>query len=168
MLIVIDTEFTGLDQIQPKLISLGMVDETCRSFYAEWPAIDYRQECSEWVVENVLPHLWGGQYILPEAQLKERLRAWIEDIQDRAMFVTDSPDFDFELVKPLLDPWPRNLAKVPLQFDVTSMGVNKQDWLAGIMDRYHTPERPGHHALHDAFALREGFMAALERGWRPR
>lgn len=168
MLIVIDTEFTGLDQKQPKLISLGLVDETGRSFYAEFPPIDYRHECSDWVVDNVLPLLWGGEHILPEVLFKARLHAWIEEIGDRAMFVTDSPDFDFELVKPLLDPWPRNLASSPLRFDITAMGVNRQNWLAGIIAGYHTSQRPEHHALHDAFALREGLLAALERGWRPK
>jgi len=168
MLILIDTEFTGLDQPQPKLISLGMADETGRWFYAEMPEAEYRHECSDWVVENVLPHLWGGDYVLPVPQFQERLRSWIMEIQDRSMLVTDAPDFDFELVKAHLDPWPRNLAKVPLQFDTTAMGVNRQGWLAGIMAKYHTPDRPEHHALHDAFALREGLIAALDRGWRPR
>ncbi|MEW5943263.1 MAG: hypothetical protein AB1710_05330 [Pseudomonadota bacterium] len=167
MLIFIDTEFTGLGQRQPKLISLGLADETGRSFYAELPEAYYRQQCSEWVEENVLPLLWGGEHVLPVEALKERLRTWIEDLQDRAMLVTDSPDYDFELVKALLEPWPHNLSKTPLQFDVTAMGVNRQKWLEGILATYHTQDRPEHHALHDAFALREGVMAALERGWRP-
>lgn len=168
MLIFIDTEFTGLGQQQPKLISLGMVDESARSFYGELPSEYYRQECSEWVVANVLPLLWGGDHVLPEALLKEKLQAWIEDIQDCAIIVTDSPDYDFELVKPFLDPWPRNLAKASLRFDETALGVNRQTWLSGVMAKHHTPERPEHHALHDAFALREGAMAAIEKGWQPR
>ena len=169
MILFLDTEFTSLEQANPSLISLALVDERGSYFYAELPPASYIHRASPWVQANVLPLLWGGSYRVPITELPERLITWIEAIEDRAMIVTDSPDFDFDLMlKPLLDPWPRNLARQPMIFDSYAMGTNRQAWLSGVMADYHSVERPDHHALHDAQALRLGLMAALERGWMPR
>jgi hypothetical protein len=50
MLIFLDTEFTGLDQAKPDLVSIGLVDETGREFYAELPEAHWTVQCNEWVV----------------------------------------------------------------------------------------------------------------------
>jgi hypothetical protein len=54
-----------------------------------------------------------------------------------------------------------------MQFGVWSLGDEQQPGLQKIMDDYHTPERPKHHALHDAHSLRLCMIHALENGWRP-
>lgn len=84
------------------------------------------------------------------------------------MIVTNAPDYDFELLKSLLEPWPRNLAKQAIIFDSYALGVNRQAWLAGVMADYHTSAKLEHNALHDAQALRVGMLVALERGWKPK
>mgnify|MGYP003705540817 CR=1 FL=1 len=57
MLIFLDTEFT--DFIDTELISIGLVDENGREFYAE--STQYRQEaCSDFVRQVVVPLL--GQH----------------------------------------------------------------------------------------------------------
>lgn len=64
MILFLDTEFTGLDQDKPDLISIALVDEKGREFYAELPTSHYAVQCNEWVHFNVLPHLWGGDHVL--------------------------------------------------------------------------------------------------------
>jgi hypothetical protein len=168
MLICLDTEFTGLNQVKPDLISIGLVDGTGREFYAELPEFNWTVQCNEWVHFNVLPHLWGGDYVESEASVRERLTSWIERIPDAAMIVTDCANSDFfTQLKRLLPQWPKNLATWPMQFGAWSMGDEQQPVLQKLMDDYHTPQRPKHHALHDAHALRLALTYAFENGWRP-
>jgi hypothetical protein len=112
MIIFLDTEFTGLDQAKPDLISIALVDETGREFYAELPPAHYAVQCNEWVHFNVLPLLWGGDYVLSVEDTRDRLTAWIAGIQDQAVIVTDCPDADFQLLRWLLPQWPANVAPV--------------------------------------------------------
>jgi len=169
MILFLDTEFTSLEQRYPSLISLALVKEDGDFFYTELPPSSYMHRASPWVQENVLPHLWGGSYRMLMPDLAANVTAWIEAIQDEVKIVTDSPDYDFDLMlKPLLDPWPSNLARSPAIFDSYAMGTDHQPWLSNVIDGYHTEELPVHHALHDAQALRAGYIAALDRGWKPR
>jgi hypothetical protein len=168
MLICLDTEFTGLNQAKPDLISIGLVDENGREFYAELPESHWTVQCNEWVHFNVLPHLWGGTYTQTETSIRERLTSWIESIPEEVVIVTDWPEGDFFLqLKKLLLPWPSNLNTWPMQFSSWSMGDEQQLVLRKLMDDYHTPLRPWHHALHDAHSLRLALMYAIEHGWRP-
>ncbi len=60
MKIFFDTEFTGLHK-DTTLISLGMIDENNRTFYAEFNDYDESQ-CDEWIYENVIKHLkWSKE-----------------------------------------------------------------------------------------------------------
>ena len=55
MKIFFDTEFTGLHK-DTTLISIGLVDEDGRTFYAEF--IDYDEsQCDDWIKENVINNL---------------------------------------------------------------------------------------------------------------
>ena len=55
MKIFFDTEFTGLHK-NTTLISIGMVDEEGKTFYAEFSDYDESQ-CDEWIHNNVIKHL---------------------------------------------------------------------------------------------------------------
>lgn len=55
MKIFFDTEFTGLHK-DTTLISIGLVSEDNRTFYAELTDYDV-QQCDDWIVENVIKHL---------------------------------------------------------------------------------------------------------------
>ena len=56
MLIFLDTEFTDFPESECDLISIGLVDENGREFYAE--STQFRREaCSDFVVDVVLPLL---------------------------------------------------------------------------------------------------------------
>lgn len=169
MLIFLDTEFTGLNQDKPDMISLALVDEAGREFYAELPESHWTVQCTEWVHFNVLPHLWGGDYVQSEAVIRERVVAWIESRLEGCRIVTDFADADFfKQLQPLLGSrWPRNLNAWPIQFSAWSLGDEREPELRKIMNNYHTSARPAHHALHDAHALRLAFMYGVENGWQP-
>jgi hypothetical protein len=66
-----DTEFHE-DGKTIDLISLGMVAEDGREFYAEVAGFDY-SKVDEWVRENVLPQLWSRQVEKKEGN------CWIRD-----------------------------------------------------------------------------------------
>ena len=55
MKIFFDTEFTGLHK-NTTLISLGMIDENGRTFYAEFSDY-YEVQCDEWIYNNVIKNL---------------------------------------------------------------------------------------------------------------
>lgn len=55
MKIFFDTEFTGLHK-NTSLISLGMIDENGRTFYAEFLGYDGNQ-INDWIKENVISNL---------------------------------------------------------------------------------------------------------------
>lgn len=55
MKVFLDTEFTGLHQ-NTSLLSIGLVDEDGRSFYAEISDYDYTQ-MDEWLLNNVMAHM---------------------------------------------------------------------------------------------------------------
>ena len=55
MKIFFDTEFTGLHK-NTTLISIGLVDENGRTFYAEFSDYD-RSQCDNWIKDNVIYNL---------------------------------------------------------------------------------------------------------------
>lgn len=56
MKIFFDTEFTGLRK-DTTLVSIGLVSENNKQFYAEF--IDYdEKQCDDWIRENVINHLY--------------------------------------------------------------------------------------------------------------
>lgn len=62
-----DTEFIE-DGKTIDLISIGIVAEDGREFYAEVAGVDYSR-ASEWVRENVIKHLWHRQYDKRDANI---------------------------------------------------------------------------------------------------
>lgn len=161
MLLFLDTEFTGLDQENPSLISLALVKEDGDFFYAELAPTCYVHRASGWVRQNVMPHLWGGSYRTLTEELSAKVCAWIDAIPGKVTVVTDAPNYDFEqMLKPLLVPWPQNLAKQPVIFDRLALGECHRETLEIYRGAYFTPDKPEHHALHDAQALRQAWERA--------
>jgi hypothetical protein len=77
------------------------------------PPSTYQAQLSEWTRDNVVCHLEGGKHVQTREQIRGRLLPWITAVQNKAMIVTDCPDADFTLLKPLQSIWPKNLAKIP-------------------------------------------------------
>lgn len=161
MLIFIDTEFT--DFVGPVLISIALVSEDGREFYAE--RTDYpKNECSQFVCETVLSLL--GQ--VPGAacnrtELACRLRAWFEALPESATVV-----YDFELdwilmVDAFLGP---NYSQPPGNVGeklVLSQHTITHPVFDQALNRTFTLDFPQHHALADARALMAGYLAL--RNW---
>ena len=110
MKIFFDTEFTGLHK-NTSLISIGLIDENGRTFYAEFT--DYNEsQCNDWIKENVIKHLefdndkdettelkvcdkWG---ICGNKEfIKNQLEDWLSEY-DNVEFVSDVCHYDMVLL----------------------------------------------------------------------
>ena len=113
MKIFFDTEFTGLHK-NTSLISLGMVDENGRSFYAEFTDYD-KSQVNDWLNDNVFKHckyinnsetdiyreLRGfkdGNMIAVgnHGFIEESLRSWLSEYDD-VQLVSDVCHYDMVL-----------------------------------------------------------------------
>ena len=167
MLVFLDTEFP--DFVRPDLISLALVSEDGREFYAE--RTDYHHgACSDFVRETVPPLL--GRVpgaACSRSELTQRLQAWFEQLPVPATLV-----FDFEsdwrlLAQAILgrtdnNP-PANFGE-PLHLGNSSITHPVFERAQNLI---YTPDWPPHHALADARALRAGYRAwhqCMEKIWR--
>ncbi len=167
MLIFLDTEFT--DVVRPGLISLALVAEDGREFYAERTDYD-RDACSAFVLEKVVPFL--GR--VPGAacsrdELPERLHAWFDQLPEPATII-----YDFEgdwklLVDAILG---RSYRAIPANFgEPLHLGNSSitHPMFEQALNFTYTQDWPPHHALADARALMAGYRAwraAMEKIWR--
>lgn len=157
MLVFLDTEFT--DFTRPDLISLALVAEDGREFYAERK--DFRrQDCSDFVCEEVFPLLGRvADAACTRQQLTQRLRDWFEQQPEPAKLV-----FDFEgdwllLANAWLGPDhnapPANVGdKILLASHTITHPV-----FEGALNRVYNEQLPPHHALADARGLMAGYRA---------
>ncbi|WP_051453626.1 3'-5' exonuclease family protein [Burkholderia pseudomallei] len=157
MLVFLDTEYTGLGQPTPKLISLGMVAEDGRrEFYVELEDSWKPEDCSDFVQREVLPLLSGPAMSLLQARLS--LRAWFAASPRVVRAACDSiTDFRF-LMEMLGESKPCNLASAP--FDLRPL-IDTSVYHDAVMAHYSTDDRE-HHALVDARAYRKGWLAWMD------
>lgn len=167
MLIFLDTEFT--DFVRPDLISIALVSEDGREFYAEHTDY-YTTRCSDFVKETVLPLL--GR--VPDAactrtELTDRLRDWFGQLPEPAIVVFDY-EWDWRLLavamlgRPHSKP-PGNFAE---QLYLDSHTITHPVFEKALNHTY-TQDWPPHHALADARALMAGYRAwhkFMEPIWR--
>ena len=153
MRLFLDTEFTSPETKQ--LISIGIISEDGQhSFYGELN--DYDESlCNRFVCESVLPHLEHNG--MSRDQLAGALRDWFATLPRRVFFSCDSYD-DIKLVLALLGERPANLIENWL--DLRSL-IDTSIYHNAV-EAYHTPDKPWHHALHDAAAHRAGWLAWMD------
>lgn len=109
----LDTEFTELAPGN-KLISIALVAEDGRYFYAELTDTYKHSECSEFVINFVLPFLKGKEYEMSECQCALKLSQWIEDLGGEYILALDNVSWDFPHLRHLIEMtslWPVNLSK---------------------------------------------------------
>jgi hypothetical protein len=167
MFVFLDTEFT--DFVRPDLISLALVAEDGREFYAE--RTDYhRDACNAFVRKNVVPFL--GR--VPGAtcsrdELTQRLHAWFDQLQEPATVIYDF-EGDWQLLvwailgRAYRTP-PANFGE-PLHLGNSSI---THPMFEQALNRVYTDDWPPHHALADARALMAGYRAwrtYMEPIWR--
>ena len=155
MLLFLDTEFT--DFIDIELISIGIVSEDgLHTFYAE--RNDFRREsASDFVRTAVMPHL--GQRprdSLCREELGHRLYGWIHGLPERVFIACDSAHDRDLLWDAMYQGRPSNLDPKVVELASLTTVVRFNE----AVYRYHLETgAPRHHALHDARALRVGWMA---------
>lgn len=106
-----DTEFTGL-HAGTTLVSIGIVAENGKKFYAEFSDYDENQ-CDDWIKENVLKHtILGGNDTLAKrlgeddettvvlgdkADIRYELGEWLKQFEE-VQFVSDVCHYDMVLL----------------------------------------------------------------------
>ncbi|MBP0621147.1 3'-5' exoribonuclease [Cupriavidus consociatus] len=158
MLVFLDTEYTGYDRSDVKLISIALVAEDGhREFYAELSDGWREEDCSAFVRREVLP-LLDAANVLSSTQLKADLHQWFCAGPRSIRVATDSV-IDFQILTNLLTgEWPGNL--VIDRYDLRAM-IDTGAFHRAVQ-RYFGPGRHEHHALHDARALRAGWLAYMD------
>ena len=115
MRLFLDCEFTRLSATA-KLISLALVAEDGREFYVELVDTWREEDCSDFVVEIVLPQLWGGGNAQPTIGARSALLDFLASFDEVLEIVTDAPQYDWELFCELAyddGKWPRNVRNYP-------------------------------------------------------
>jgi len=111
-----DTEFTGLRKCTT-LISIGLVSETGKRFYAELSDYD-EEQCDDWVKKNVIANLImeGNEELAQELHddpdttvvigrklsVGIELAWWLKSLGDNIQFVSDVCHYDMVLLIDLL------------------------------------------------------------------
>ena len=165
--IYFDTEFTGLHQ-NTTLISLGMISECGKEFYAEFTDYD-KFQVDDWLQENViskliLPHDLGGNgigvdgYVGDKLFIRTELERWLSQFE-RIEIWSDCLSYDWVLFCQL---WghafniPKNIYYIP--FDICTSfkekgidpDINREKF--GLSEHY--SEMPKHNALWDARVIK--------------
>lgn len=139
--IYLDTEFTGLNRYQAKLISLALVVPEGPELYVELIDTWKPPDCSSFVTYTVLPLLNHAVYGRTTDQARAELLAFLQALGP-VEIITDAPDHDWPLLLRLAGPagLPANVQPQPGR-------------LAIDLDAEYSGDEPPHHALQDARLL---------------
>lgn len=144
MLLFLDTEFT--DFIDTDLISIGIVSEDGREFYAERTDFN-RGTCSDFVKAAVLPLLGSeAAFVGTEAELSAALKKWLAQFNEVEICVDYS--VDFELFSYLV----RDPETLALPVGIKWRNIWSEIAAVDIESYWRENGRRAHHALHDARA----------------
>jgi len=160
MEVFFDTEFTDMIGIvcDPALISIGLVSNDGKEFYAELSDTWSKDVCTHFVIEAVLPSLQGGECKMAEADCAERLKTWIEDFNEEVSLYSDAPNFDWPWVTQLFDKygWPENLdrkcQRVSL-FENDTVLIRYNNATQEFWRMNKSQGATSHHALWDAWCI---------------
>ena len=154
MLAFFDTEFTDLAP-DACLISIGLVTEDGkRTFYAELSNTYEDRQCSDFVLEAVLPLLEGGSARMTFQELAEHLAAWLAAFDRPVMLACDSLAWDWPWITKIFatqEQWPCNLAPRP------ELLRQEDEFVLAVEECFRAGLRR-HHALDDAKANRMAWM----------
>lgn len=151
MRLFLDTEFT--DFIDSEMISIGIVDENGREFYAE--STQFRREaCSLFVNEIVIPLLgqWPDAVVGTQEHIAHRLAEWLEPYRDGGAIISVDYATDWHL---FIDLMAGTGVMEFINGQLIWTDLDKQR----ISDWWTETGLPQHHALYDARANRIGYDA---------
>jgi hypothetical protein len=160
ILIFFDTEFSDLG-IDPRLVSIGLVSEDDREFYAELSDTYHPKDCGVFTQEVVLPQLQGGDARMTMDSLTLRLGNWIESFDQPVRLATDSLSWDWPWIQELFyipGTWPENLDGKPASlYEMIDSPFFERAVEQAFQN--HVPCLRRHHALDDAKANRLAYLA---------
>ena len=162
--VYLDTEFTKF--VRPQLISIALVAESGQEFYGE--STDFvKVQCSDFVVENVLPLLQGGEIAASLDELRGKLVEWLAALQSRAEIISDF-DGDIELLLQLLRVSVKEIGRYNIAAITVLDGefVKSERFNSALNDYFIIVDSRRHHALVDARASMSALV--LERDEAPR
>lgn len=145
----LDCEFTQLNR-DTKLISLALVSEAGHEFYVELTDTYQTKDCSDFVIQNVLPQLNLPEHGQPLVEAQTSLLAFLGNLEGPLEICSDAPDWDWDLFCQLAyvnRRWPANVANRP-----TNLILLFRHLEADAVGDVTLPELP-HHALLDARLL---------------
>ncbi|MFP3863162.1 3'-5' exoribonuclease [Pseudomonas capeferrum] len=155
MKLFLNTEFTELNAGK-KLISLALVSENGAEFYVELIDTYEVEDCSEFVIDTVLPQLdnekYGATFTLAQAMLAEFLGRFEEQVE----ICSDAPAWDWDFFAEMAykdGKWPGNVSNRPV--DISKLFDSKDPEI--FVDLRGVP----HHALLDARVLARIYDIAL-------
>lgn len=149
----VDTEFTDL--LNCDLLSIGIVSDDGREFYAERSDADLSQ-CGDFCRVAVLPQLGADPAAIgTEAEISTRLKNWLAQFKSAGpVFVSVDHPTDWELFTYLARD--EDTLKTPdwIKAESIRAGIDPRD----IEEYWRLNGRRDHHALHDARALRFAWL----------
>lgn len=162
MKVFFDCEFTDLTA-HASLISVGFVTLNDRSLYIELTDGWQVEECSDFVIENVLPLLGNGEQ-LSRRQAASRIYEWLAATSEAGgiELLCDST-WDPVMLRPLL---PAKISGLTPKIEVIAFaGESEQTAFLDSLEillgsGLHGPQ---HHALADACALREVWITVSDK-----
>ena len=160
MLIFFDTKFSDLS-IDPRLISIGLISEDGREFYAELSDTYEPKDCGAFTQEAVLPHLQGGEALMPMHRLTLRLGNWLESFEQPVKLATDSLTWDWPWIQEIFSEpgtWPENLDSQPASL----YQLIDSPFFERVVQQTFEKREPRlrcHHALDDAKANKLAYLA---------
>ena len=149
MKLFLDCEFTQLNR-DTKLISLALVSEASHEYYVELTDTYLVADCSDFVIQNVLPQLDMPAWGQPLAEAQVSLLAFLSNLEGPLEICSDAPDWDWDLFCQLVyvnHRWPANVANRPTNLILLFRHLEADD-----IGNATLPELP-HHALLDARLL---------------
>ena len=169
--VFLDTEFTSLTE-SACLISIGLITaDGDRSFYAELSDAYTKEDCSDFVLQEVLPLLNASpitesvnykkvyaRMTLTETRL--HLNYWFAALIDPVQVWSDAPNYDWRYIQRIFSAngLPYNLLATPnaILDEDTSANARYQNT---VEREYSQNTLKRHHALDDAKAMRLGCLA---------
>lgn len=163
MKLFLDCEFTQLNR-DTKLISLALVSEAGHEYYVELTDTYQTKDCSDFVIQNVLPQLDLSVHGQTLSKAQASLLAFLSNLESPLEICSDAPDWDWDLFCQLAyanHRWPANVANRPTNLILLFRRLEADD-----IGNVTLPELP-HHALLDARLLADLYhrlTAASNRG----
>ena len=169
--VFLDTEFTYLAETA-SLISIGLITaDGDRSFYAELSDTYIQEECSDFVLQEVLTLLDAKPIVDPVnykhiyarmglAETSQHLNSWFAALIDPVQVWSDAPNHGWRYIQQIFSAngLPYNLLATPNAILGEDTSANAR-YLNTVEREYSLNILKRHHALHDAKAMRLGWLA---------